>query len=82
MSSSTEYLLNAGNKGVEPSVSIARCNNYKSKLQLPLKKNILESFEATFFGKLYNFQNFIGRRLSDHNKITFALKYLLMFHLG
>ena len=46
------------------------------------KKNILESFEATFFGKLYNFQNFIGRRLSDHNKITFALKYLLMFHLG
>ena len=34
-----------------------------------------------FFKTLYNFDNFIHRRLSDHNKITFAIKYLPMSHL-
>ena len=33
-----------------------------------------------FFKKLYNFDNFIRRILSDHNKITFAIKYLPMSH--
>ena len=32
--------------------------------------------------KLYNFGNFIRRRMSDHNEITFAIKYLFMSHLG
>ena len=31
-----------------------------------------ESFEAIFFWKLYNFDNFIRGRISDHKKITFA----------
>ena len=31
---------------------------------------------------LYNFDNFKRRRMLDHNKITFATKYLLMSHLG
>ena len=34
------------------------------------------------FLKPYNFDNFIRRRLTDHNKIKFAIKYLLMSHLG
>ena len=44
------------------------------------KKNLPESFEA-FFIKLYDFDNFIRRRLTDQNKITFAIKYLPMSHL-
>ena len=48
--------------------------NYHKKLsQNPLRQ---------FFKKLYNFDNFIRKRMSDHNKITFAIKYLLMSHLG
>ena len=31
---------------------------------------------------VYNFDNFKRRRMSNHNKITFATKYLLMSHLG
>ena len=31
---------------------------------------------------LYNFDNFKRRRMLDHNKITFATKYLVMSHLG
>ena len=33
------------------------------------------------FFKLFNFDNIIRRRISDHN-ITFAIKYLLKSHLG
>ena len=44
-------------------------------------KNLPESFEA-FFKKLHNFDdNFIRRRLSDHNKIVFAIKHLPMSNL-
>ena len=32
--------------------------------------------------KLCNCENFIPRRLSDHNKITFAINYIPMSHLG
>ena len=42
---------------------------------------IPESFEAIFW-KLYNFDNFLRRRMSDHNKITLAIKYLVMSNLG
>ena len=34
------------------------------------------------FLKPYNFDSFMRRRLTDHNKIKFAIKYLLMSHLG
>ena len=34
------------------------------------------------YHKNYNFDNFIRTRMTDHNKITFAIKYLLMSHLG
>ena len=30
---------------------------------------------------LYNSGNFIPKRMSDHNRITFATNYLLMSHL-
>ena len=33
------------------------------------------------FKKLYNFYNFIRRRLSDYNKITFVIKYLPISHV-
>ena len=46
--------------------------NYHKISQNPLSQ---------LFKKLYNFDNFIRRRLSDHNKITFALKYLPMSRL-
>ena len=46
-------------------------NNYKKISQNPLRQ---------FFKKLCNFDNFIRRRLSDHNKITFAIKYLPVSH--
>ena len=46
-------------------------------------KIIPESFEAISFKAFnYIFDNFICRRLTDHNKITFAIKYLLMSYLG
>ena len=49
------------------------CNYYHKKVsQNPLRQ---------FFKKLCNFDNFIRRRLSDHNKITFAIKYIPMSHL-
>ena len=35
-----------------------------------------------FLAVLYNFDNFTRRRMSDHNKITFTIKYLLMSPLG
>ena len=42
------------------------------------KKIVPESFDA-FFLNLCNFKNFKSRRMStDHNKITFATKYLRM----
>ena len=53
-----------------------------TKLIIIIIKIIPDSFEAIFFKKLYNFDNFIRRRLSDHKKITFAKKYLLMSHRG
>ena len=43
-------------------------------------KNISQNPLREFFKKLYNFDNFIPRILSDHNKITFAIKYLPMSH--
>ena len=43
-------------------------------------KNLPETFEA-IFKKLYKFDNLICRGLSDHNKITFAIKYLPMSFL-
>ena len=36
---------------------------------------------GNFFKKLYNFDNFVRRRPSGHNKITFAIKYLPTSHL-
>ena len=45
-------------------------------------RNILESFDA-FSLNLCNFKNFKSRRMStDHNKITFAIKYLRMSQVG
>ena len=32
--------------------------------------------------KLYNIDSFITSRMPDHNKITFAIKYLPMSHPG
>ena len=47
--------------------------NYHKKIsQNPLRQ---------FFKKLYNFDNFIRRRLSDYKKRTFAIKYLPMSNL-
>ena len=46
-------------------------------------KNLPESFDVIKKKKkLFNLENFIPRRMSDHNKITFAIKYLPMSHLG
>ena len=45
-------------------------------------KNYPRILWGNFFWKLYNFDNFIRRRMSDHNKITFPIKYLLTLHLG
>ena len=45
------------------------------KVKYNYHKNLPESLVA-IFKKLYNFDNFIRRRLSDHNKIPFAIKYL------
>ena len=45
-------------------------------------KNYPRILWSNFFKKLYNFENFIRRRISDHNKTLFAIKYLLMSHLG
>ena len=38
--------------------------------------------KGNFLKKLYNFDNFIRRRMSDHKKITFAIHYVLLSHLG
>ena len=52
------------------------------KVNYDYHKNYLRILWGNFFQKLYNFDNFIHRRTSDHKKITFAIKYLLMSHLG
>ena len=44
-------------------------------------KKISQNLLRQFFKKLYNVDHCIRRRLSDHNKITFATKYLLMSHI-
>ena len=36
---------------------------------------------GNFLKRPYNFDNFKRKRLSDHNKITFPIKYLPMSHL-
>ena len=52
----------------------------KKIIKVIVIKNLPESFEA-FFKKPYNFDNVIRRRLTDHNKIIFAIQYLPMSHL-
>ena len=46
------------------------------KVNYSYHKKISQSALRQFFKKLYNFDNFIRRRLSDHNKITFGIIYL------
>ena len=64
------YFINA--RLTDVLIIINHYNNHKKIFQNPLTR---------FFKKLYNFDDFIRRRLSDHNKITFAIKYLPMSHL-
>ena len=51
------------------------------KVNYNLHKKISQNPLRQFYKKLYNSENLIRRRLSDHSKITFAIKYLLMSHL-
>ena len=44
-------------------------------------KKISQNPLMQFVKKLHDFDNFIRRRMSDHDKITFAIKYLPMSHL-
>ena len=53
-------------------------NNDNNSINQLSQKIVPESFDA-FFLNLCNFKNFKSRRMStDHNKITFATKYLRM----
>ena len=64
---------NTGLKNLRKIIIIIKVNyNYHKISQNPLRQ---------FFKKLYKFDNFIRRRPSDHNTITFAIKYFLMAHL-
>ena len=44
-------------------------------------QKISQNLLRKVFKKLYNFYNFIRRRLSDYNKITFVIKYLPISHV-
>ena len=53
-------------------------NNDNNSINQLSQKIVPESFDA-FFLNLCNFKNFKSRRMStDHNRITFATKYLRM----
>ena len=57
-------------------------NNDNNSINQLSQKIVPESFDA-FFLNLCNFKNFKSRRMStDHNKITFATKYLRMSQVG
>ena len=45
-------------------------NNYPKKVS----QNLLRQFFKKL--KFYNFDNFIRTKLSHHNKVTFAIKFL------
>ena len=53
---------------------------YFIKVNYNYRKKIFKNPLRQFFKKLYKFDNFIRRGLSDHNKITFAIEYLPMSH--
>ena len=51
------------------------------KLNYNYYKKFSQNHLRKFFKKLYYFDNFIRRRLSDHKEVTFAIKYLPMLDL-
>ena len=67
-------------KSTSTDVSSQRCR-LRSTLVVDNYHKISQNPLSQYFKKLYNFDNFIRRRLSDHDKITFALKYLPMSRL-
>ena len=52
---------------------------YFIKVNYNYRKKISKNLLTKFFKKLYNFENFIRRGLSDH-KVTSAIEYLPMKH--
>ena len=51
------------------------------KLNYNYDKKFSQNPLSQFLKKLYYFDNFIRRRLSDHKEVTFAIKYLPMIDL-
>ena len=70
-------IINNNNNKIKIIIIIIIIVNYNYHKKICQNPDPLQQF----FKQLYNFDNFIHRRLSDHNKITFAIKYLPMSHL-
>ena len=63
---------NKNNNNSNDNIIIKVSYNYHKKISQNPLKHFLYSFD---------FDSFIRRRLTDQNKITFAIKYLPMSHL-